>query len=64
MKMPHPNKYEDPEERYKLWLSLSFEEREAALKIIAARQKQREEEFYEAKYGAKNSRIKLNKRPY
>lgn len=47
--MPYPNKYEDPEERFKLWLSLSPKEREIALQILRKQQEQREIDFYSAK---------------
>lgn len=48
--MPYPaDKYQDPVERRKLWLSLTPEERQAALLIMRVQAEQREREFYSAR---------------
>lgn len=45
--MPYPaDKYQDPVERRKLWLSLTPYERDAALLIMKKQVEQREREFY------------------
>ena len=40
------DKYQDPGERRKLWLSLTSYEREAALLIMREQAKQRERDYY------------------